>query len=171
MKIELRSLKECINEDLYQMYQNIPCEEIGSINKFHGLNYDEFVDLCDEYIKEEVIINSGINTTTKRFILFVNDYPVGEVGIRTTLSDFWINKGSQIFYKIRLSERGKGYGNIILNLALKQAKKLGFKQIRINCNNENYASKKIIIKNGGVVDIKDYKTSEGISSSYIIKLD
>ena len=53
MKIELRTLKECINEDLYQMYQNIPYQETGSTNKFYGLRYDEFVDLCDEYIKKK----------------------------------------------------------------------------------------------------------------------
>ena len=33
-----------------------------------------------------------------------------------------------------------------------------------------FFSKKIIIKNGGVVDIKSYKTNEGFSSSYIIDL-
>lgn len=95
---------------------------------------------------------------------------IGEVGIRTTLNDFWINKGSQIYYKIRLSERNKGYGNTILFLALKEAKKLGLKKIRINCNDKNIFSKKIIIKNGGVVDIKSYKTNDGFSSSYIIDL-
>lgn len=168
---KLVPLKDCINNDLYEMYQDIPKEELGSINKLYGVSYKEFESICKSMIKEENIINEDIYTTTKRFILFDNYIPIGEVGIRTTLNDFWVNRGSQIFYKIRKSERGKGYGNIILKLALSEAKKLSFSRIRMNCDNNNILSKKIIIKNGGKVDIPDYKTKEGFSTSYIIEIN
>ena len=170
MNIKLIPLSNCISKELYEMYQDIPSQEIGSSNKLNGVNYDEFLNIMDEYILEETNINTEINTTTKRYILSVDNLFVGEVGIRTTLNDFWMNKGSQIYYKIRISERGKGYGNIILALALEQAKELGFKSVRINCDNNNIPSKKIILKNGGKVDIKDYKTSDGYSTSYIIEI-
>lgn len=170
-KNKLIPLRECINQEVYLMYQDIPKQEIGSTNICNGVSYEEFENICKEYVKEEKIINPELNTTTIRYILFTSGKPVGEVGIRTILNDFWINKGSQIFYKIKKSERGKGYGNIILNLALIEAKKLGFKQVRVNCNNQNIPSQKTIIKNGGKLDIKDYTTKEGISSSYIINLD
>ena len=170
-KIKLIPFKESVGKDLYQMYQDIPKEEVGSINNLNGINYEEFKKKCEELIKEEKIINEEIHTTTSRFILY-NDYkPIGEIGIRTTLNDFWENKGSQIYYKIRKSERKKGYGNLILKLGLLEARKLGFNKIRINCDDNNTASKKIIIKNGGIVDIKSYKTNDGFSSSYIIKLN
>ena len=169
-KIKLIPFKENINKDLYQMYQDIPKEEIGSINELNGMNYEDFKKKCEKLIKEEKIINEKINTTTSRFILY-NDKPIGEIGIRTTLNDFWENQGSQIYYKIRKSERKKGYGNIILELGLLEAKKLGFAKIRINCDDNNIASKKIIIKNGGIIDIKNYKTKNGTSSSYIINLN
>ena len=152
------------------MYQDIPASEIGSINKLNGVDYDEFLKIMDEYILEETNINEALNTTTQRYILSVDNLFVGEVGIRTTLNDFWLSKGSQIYYKIRVSKRGNGYGNIILSLALEQAKQLGFKSIRINCDNNNIPSKKIILKNGGKINIKDYKTSDGYSSSYVINL-
>ena len=168
MKIELLPIKDCINKKLYDMYQDIPNKEIGSSNEIYGKTYNEFLSICENYIKEELIINKIINTTTKRFILFIDNNPVGEVGIRTTMNDYWVNKGSQIFYKIRLSERNKGYGNILLKETIKEAKKLGFNKIRINCNDNNIASKKIIENNGGIIDIKSYKGNEGISSSYII---
>ena len=153
------------------MYQDIPKEEIGSSNKLNGISYTDFKKMCDELIKEETIINEELQTTTSRFILYDNNKPIGEVGIRTTLNDFWQNKGSQIYYKIRKLERKKGYGNIILNLALNEAKKFGFNKIRINCDDNNILSKKVILKNGGTIDIKSYKTKDGTSSSYIIKLD
>lgn len=168
--IKLIPFNKCINKNLYNMYQDIPLSEVGSINKINGVNYKQFLNICDEYIKEEKIINKEINTTTQRYILYDDKVPIGEVGIRTALNEYWKNKGSQIYYKIRESKRGMGYGNIILLLVLEEAKKIGFKQVRINCDNENVASKKIIINNGGKKDIVNYKTTDGFSTSYIIKL-
>ena len=167
----LHPISECINELVYEMYQDIPAYEVGSNNIINGVSYNEYLEICKSYMEHETIIDKDINTTTKRYILYVNDYPVGEVGIRTTLNDYWVNQGSQIFYKIRSNSRGMGYGNLILKLALNEAKKLGFKKVRINCNDNNIPSKKIIIKNGGILDIKNYKTSDGTSSSYIIYLN
>lgn len=171
MKIRLEKLDRCITPELYDMYQDIPKRETGSLNTLNGVDYKEFERICNELIKEEKLINKELNTTTNRYILYDDNKPIGEVGIRTTKNEFWVNSGSQIYYKIRTSERGKGYGNIILTLALKEAKKLGFKKIRVNCNNDNIASKKIILKNNGVIDIKNYKNKDGISSSYVIKLN
>lgn len=170
-KITLIPFRECAGKELYEMYQDIPKEEIGSTNKMNGISYEEFKEKCNEFVKEENIINEDIHTTTSRFILYDDNKPIGEVGIRTTLNDFWQNKGSQIYYKIRKSERQKGYRNIILELALIEAKKLRFNKVRINCDDNNIALKKVILKNGGIVDIKNYKTKDGSSSSYIIKFN
>jgi len=167
---KLIQFSECNSKELYDMYQDIPKDEVGSTNKFYGINYNEFEKLFNECILEETIINEELNTTTKRYILYLDNLPIGELGIRTTLNDFWMNKGSQIYYKIRKTYRNNGYGNIILKLGLEEAKKLGFKQVRINCDDNNIASSKIILKNGGVIDIKSYKTKNGTSSSYLIKL-
>lgn len=171
MKIRLEKLDRCVIPELYDMYQDIPKREPGSHNILNGVDYKEFERICNELIKEENLINEELNTTTNRYILYDDNKPIGEAGIRTTKSEFWVNSGSQIYYKIRTSERGKGYGNIILALALKEAKKLGFKKIRVNCDDNNIASKKIILKHNGVIDIKNYKTKDGTSSSYVIKLD
>ena len=168
--MKLLPLKECVNKNLYEMYQDIPRKEIGSSNELNGISYEDFILKCNELIKEEKIINKDLNTTTNRYILYDNSIPIGEVGIRTTLNDFWKDKGSQIYYKIRKSYREKGYGNKILELALIEAKKLGFDKVRINCDDNNIKSRKIIIKNGGIIDIESYKTESGTSSSYIIEV-
>jgi len=168
---KLIPFKQCIGKKLYEMYQDIPNEEVGSINELKDVSYEEFLKISKKYVDEEIKINEKLNTTTLRYILFVNDLPVGEVGIRTTINDYWENRGSQIYYKIRLSERGKNYGNKILNLALIEAKKIGFKKIRINCDNKNIASKRIILNNGGKENIIDYKTKDGLSTSYLIDLN
>lgn len=171
LKKELIPLNNCINKDVYEMYQDIPLEEIGSINKINGVSYEKFLEISKKYIEEETNLNKELNTTTKRYILYIDNFPVGEIGIRTTRNKFWLNEGSQIYYKIRKSKRGKGYGYIILELGLKKARELGFTNIRVNCDNKNIASKKIILKNGGKEDIVNYKTKDGYSTSYLISME
>ena len=168
--MKLVPIKLCINKKLYEMYQDIPKNEIGSTNIYNGISYEEFLNKIDYYMEEENISNKEFYTKTKRYILVIDNKYIGELGIRTTLNDFWINKGSQIYYKIKLKERGKGYGNIILKLGLIEAKKLGFNKIRINCSDLNIPSKRVILNNGGILDIDAYYTKEGTSSSYIINL-
>jgi hypothetical protein len=159
-KYKLVPLKDCININLYNMYQDIPSLDNGEVNILNGKPFDEFKSICKSYLSED----------TNRYILVYRGDYIGELGIRTTLNDFWINKGSQIFYKIRSTKRRKGYGYKILELGLKECKKLGFNQVRVNCSDTNIGSKKIIIYNGGIEDIVSYKTKTGTSTSYIIKL-
>jgi predicted acetyltransferase len=121
-----------MDEDVYYMYQDIPKEEIGSTNNLNGCSFEVYKETLKEFKIEESILNETLNTTTNRYIFYVNGKPVGEIGIRTSLNDFWINKGSQLFYKIRLSERSKGYGTKMLELALIECKKLEMKRVRIN---------------------------------------
>lgn len=168
MNYKLELLNKNMDYSVYEMYQDIPKEEVGSSNKLNRCTLEEYFNYIEVFKNEENNINPILNTTTNRYVFFVNNYPVGEIGIRTTLNDFWINRGSQIFYKIRLSERNKGYGTKMLELALNECKKIGMKQVRINCDDNNLSSKRVIEKNGGNVDIKSYKTQTGTSSSYII---
>lgn len=170
MNYKLEIINCDMGEDVYSMYQNIPKEELGTTNDINGCSFEEYKDILRKIKKEEIELNPKLNTTTNRYIFYVNNIPVGEVGIRTTLNDFWENRGSQIFYKIRYSERNKGYGTKMLELALNECVKLGMKKVRINCDDRNVASKKVIQKNGGIIDIKSYQTSTGYSSSYIIDL-
>lgn len=172
MKFELIKFSNVKNlEEVYYMYKSIPQCEMGSTNKFYNDSYDEFIIKFNSYIRDETILNTKINSCCTRYIFYVNNNPIGELGIRTTLSDFWVNRGSQIFYKILPIYRNKGYGTIMLNLALEKCMEFGFKTVRINCDDKNIASKKIIERNGGKIDIKGYKTKDGTSSSYIIYLN
>lgn len=155
----------------YELYQDIPFKEIGSDNEINGVLYDTYKSIIKSYIERKNIgIDELYNSKTTRYIFYVDEYPIGEIGIRTLKSDFWINNGSQLFYKIRLSERKKGYGSIMLNLALKECKKIGFDKIGINCDTNNIGSNNIIKNNGGLL-IKTYeRTDGGHSNRYEIKL-
>src|SRR3989338_7899906 len=65
---------------------------------------------------------------------------IGRVSIRARLNGLLLQIGGHIGYNIRPSERGKGYGNKLLELALRKAKEMGIEKVRITCDVDNVAS-------------------------------
>ena len=51
-------------------------------------------------------------------------------------------------YGIRFSEWDKGYGTLMLSLALEKAKDLGIAAVLITCDDDNYALAKVMENNG-----------------------
>ena len=76
------------------------------------------------------------------------NYFIGEISIRHRLTDHLRRYGGHIGYGVRFSEWGKGYGTLMLRLALEKAKKLGISTDLITCDDDNYASAKVMEKNG-----------------------
>lgn len=85
---------------------------------------------------------------------------IGHVNIRHKLNDRLKVLGGNIGYFIRPTERRKGYGKKILELALPKSKELGIKKVLITCDDDNIGSAKIIEFNGGI--LQDKKKVEGI---------
>ena len=77
---------------------------------------------------------------------------LGAVNIRHYLNDGLLQSGGHIGDGIRPSERGKGYGTLIVRLALEECKKLGIYRVLMTCDKDNIASAKTIVKNGGVLE-------------------
>lgn len=77
---------------------------------------------------------------------------IGSVRIRPTLNDHLLKFGGHVGYDIRPSARGKGYGNEILALALPKAKELDLQRVLLTCDVTNQRSRKVIEKNGGVLE-------------------
>ena len=144
----LKKLSEDFTNEEYLMYQEIPDNENGAVNNLKG-DINTFKKLVKERLKEENLPLDDINNPRITYILYSDDYPVGEVMIRPVLNFFWYNNGGNIGYKIRPSKRGLGLGNEILGLALEECKKLGLSTVRICCYKNNLISQKVILKNGG----------------------
>lgn len=75
---------------------------------------------------------------------------LGRVDVRHRLTPALEQYGGHIGYIIRPSERGKGYGNRILPMALAKAKGLGLDRVLVTCRESNIGSRRIIERNGGV---------------------
>jgi len=84
---------------------------------------------------------------------------VGRLSIRHELNDFLKTFGGHIGYDIRPTERRKGYGMLILRLALPEVRALGLSRAMLTCDSTNLASRKIIEANGG--QLQDETLLEG----------
>lgn len=162
MKYELKELNMDMGISEYEMYQDIPSKELGSTNLCKGLPYEVFKRYLELQIARKYQNISKYDTPTVTYIMYVDDKPVGYICLRTEIDDNWLKWSGNFYYTIRLSERGKGYGNIILKLALNEFKKLGFKEIFGNSSSGNIRSSKVIEANNGILikednDSKYYK--------------
>jgi predicted acetyltransferase len=86
------------------------------------------------------------------FWLVEEDAFVGLVRLRHGLNESLLRHGGHIGYGIRPSMRGRGYGRLILRLALEEARKLGLERVLLTCNPDNVASRRVIEANGGVFE-------------------
>ena len=88
----------------------------------------------------------------------------------TYLNEYLFNYGGHIGDGIRPSKRNMGYGNKMISLALDECRKLKIDKVLMVCNKNNIASRKTIIKNGGVLD-NEVKLDNDIFERYWIKVN
>lgn len=95
---------------------------------------------------------------TRLWLVSGQDF-IGRIHIRHHLSPSLELQGGHVGYAIRAGARGKGYGSLILRLAIPEIKKLGISNALITCDDTNSASARIIEKAGG--KLQDTVTVQG----------
>ena len=90
---------------------------------------------------------------TSTFIYLKEDCTmVGIIEIRHIFNKYLELYGGHIGYCVRPSERKKGYASQMLALALKECSRLKIKDVLITCLKDNEASRRTIVKNGGIFE-------------------
>ena len=164
--IFLKKLSLNDDEKIYNMLQEIACNDNGFHNEVNGMTYKEF----RKWLKKEYAVDNGklekwmVPQTS--YWLYDGDKPVGYGRIRHYLNDNLEQTGGHIGYAICSTERGKGYGNTILTLLLEECKTLNIETVQIGANIDNTPSNKIILKHNGVL----FRCSDG-KNFYHIKLN
>lgn len=151
MEIVLKELTIDDGPEIYEMLLDIGPGENGFMNEGF-LPPGKFKAFLQWYVN----LSKGIGLTadlvpTTMYWLYINGVPVGYAKLRHRLNDHLRKIGGHIGYVIRPSERGNGYGKLILKEMLAKAKGLGLEEVLMTCMQENAASQKVIEANGGIL--------------------
>lgn len=117
-----------------------------------NLSYDEWLTRERKFESEDTCPKGKVPCNLY-FLTRVSDGKiVGASSIRWKLNKGLLHSGGHIGYGIRPSERGKGYGTRQLGLILEKCRERKMDQVLITCLEDNTASQKIILNNGGVLE-------------------
>lgn len=94
---------------------------------------------------------SGWVTCTYLWMVEDDDF-VGYVALRHRLSEQLLEEGGHIGYGVRPSRRRQGHASRALQLALREARRLGLERVLVTCDHDNEASRLTIERAGGVYD-------------------
>ena len=73
---------------------------------------------------------------------------LGEITVRHRLTPDLEKYAGHIGYGVRYTEWGKGYGTLMLQLALEKAKAMGLEHVLGTCDDDNYGSARVMEKCG-----------------------
>lgn len=128
-------------------------------------NFDYYLENLE--LKEET--NGKVPDSTYFLLDEERNIFVGAANIRHKLNEGLLATGGHIGDGIRPSERGKGYGTLIIKLAVEECKKLGIDKVLVTCDKSNIGSAKCIINNGGILENEVLDEDNVLTQRYWIK--
>ena len=150
--IILSKLSLCDGIEVFKMLKEIDEVENSFTNPVHNMTYEQFREWLvqqEMWSREKALPDGYVGQSI--YWLYDNQIPVGFGKIRHRLTDASRTSGGNIGYSIRPKYRGNGYGNEILRLLLIEAKHICLDEILLTVDKGNFASRKVIETNGGVL--------------------
>jgi len=120
------------------------------------------------YLQQSLDYSQGINlkpglVPATEFWMVDEDGFAGRVSLRHELTDSLLRVGGHIGYTVRPTKRRRGYATRALQLALAEASRLGLEKVLITCDDDNLASRRVIEKNGGILENRLYREEGGVA--------
>ena len=146
------------NKKLFFSFLNMKKEMGKEKKKFPGHDYlvkqpADFLGYRKKKFNERngIDLPRGIVPSTTYWGV-VNNKVVGNLNLRHFLNKNLREVGGHIGYGVHPKERGRGYATEMLRLGLKKAWAMGMNKALITCDVANIASRKVIEKNGGLLE-------------------
>lgn len=127
----------------------------------------EWLDRCIKYEDRAQTPAHLVPATQFIYVRESDDKVVGMLQVRHYLNANLIKIGGHIGYSVRPSERCKGYASAMLAEALTRCLEMDIKNVMISCNDNNEASRRTILKNGGVYTLTVEDGEEKIEHYWI----
>ena len=96
------------------------------------------------------------------YLCYEGDRLIGVFSLKFELTEFLLNYGGHIGYATRPADRCRGLATRMLQQGLQLARGFGFDRILCVCDHDNYASEKVIVKNGGEFENELYDPDEDV---------
>ncbi|ATZ18441.1 acetyltransferase [Williamsoniiplasma somnilux] len=162
LKIHTEQISKMIED--FKFIDNV---ENGISGSSKVLAYPNIADWI-KFVNTEVPKN-GMSPFKQYIAINENNDVVGFINLRLELNEYLFNFGGHIGYAISPQQRNKGYATEMLKQGLKKIKALGINDVLITCLENNQASEKVILNNGGVYE-NSLKENENIFKRFWIKL-
>lgn len=159
-RIVIRPLSSRDGLLVYRFLQQIPAEENGVYNSAYGLGYGAY----KEWLVRQVEIANGVSLTENMveqtiYWMFLGPFPIGMGKIRHRLTAELRETGGSLSYTIVKPCRGKGYGAMLLQGLLQEARRMGLEEILFMAYSYNQKSIRAALHNKGqIYQVKDGKT-------------
>ena len=152
------------NKEYLQSYIEAYNEYIDnniSTYSFTDTSSCDIFDKFDRYRNERDLPPERVGADTFWMVDDEKRYFIGEIAVRHRLNDALAQRGGHIGYGVRYSEWNRGYGTKMLSLALEKAKEMHISPVLITCNDDNFASARVMEKNGFVLGDKIIVSIDG----------
>jgi len=138
----------------------------GSAGFVHAESYEKWLE---RIILAQTEVPPEFVTGTTYFAV-VDGCIIGTISIRHYLNESLQKHGGHIGYGVRPTERRKGYGTKMLELALEKCRDFGIEKALVTCDKDNIGSAKTIANNAGVLENEITEDSGNVLQRYWITI-
>ena len=166
--------------ELVEPSEKYKASYLEALKEFKEIDGDNTVDIEErdknfnlflEKIENNKTVNDQNLVPSFDYWLVNGNKFIGRINYRPILNDALKFRGGNIGYKVRPSERGKGYAPQMMQEIIKKAKSDGLTELLMTCDSDNIPSVKVIEKSGGVLQSTDIDEKGNPFNRYIIKID
>ena len=126
-------------------------------------NYSNYKEWLQEMQNRKNNVNLKKGYVKENFYLcYENDVLVGVFSLKFELTDYLLNYGGHIGYAVRPTMRNRGIATRILSQGIDIAIGLGINKLLLVCDEDNYASEKVILNNDGKFENKLFDEEEQV---------